>query len=403
MRDGGTESPIIPLVKWLATALVALTLACTAAAPPSASSTVPPSASSTGVPGSVPTVGASPTAAAATSPARVTLDDRYGWIVTGPAAGGSASEVWIRPEADPQKRTPISGAMFTASPDGAQVASWRASPSGESTDLVVFPAADPSQARSIYKVPTGQRGAWIVWASDGSGLLVTHQGVDPRTESLVSIDLRASNTAVTLGTLTGGRGYVAIAWDRVADLIAAAETTVFTGGAAAPNLESYLTIKPGPTPSAVRTLISERIPSPRIAGSPDGKWAYGISADGVRTWPTSNYSAGTTFQPAGQTSLLLWRPGTTQLVWVNSRDRQLETYDVATKAATVLARGLQGDPASSSTPSMQAVRFDGSAAIVGDVQGGTGWILVDLNSGASIPIERGTAFSNGLIASVRLR
>lgn len=385
-------------MKLLAVALAGLTVACTASAPPSASPSVPSSASATGTAGPTPTTGASPGATATSGV--LTLADRYGWIVSGPNATGTASDLWIRPETDPQKRTPVTGAMLSASPDGTQVASWRPSPGGELTDLVLFPAPNPDQARSVFTLAGGRRGIEIVWASDGTGLLVRHQGVNAPGESLVSIDLRASNSAVTLGTMTDGRTYVPIAWDRATNLIAAAETTVYGGGAAAPDLQNYLVIKPGPTPSIDRTPIGDRIPSPTVKGSPDGRWAYGRGADGVRVWPTNNYAAGHTFQPAGLTGSLAWRPGTTHLVWVDTADKQLHTYDAATKAAAVVMRGLAPDPTSGG-PSVGAVRFDGSAALVGRVQGGTRWILVDLSTGAQVPFDMGTAFGPGV--SVRLR
>ncbi|HEU4749195.1 MAG TPA: hypothetical protein VFS56_11890, partial [Gemmatimonadaceae bacterium] len=114
----------------------------------------------------------------------------------------------------------------------------------------------------------------------------------------------------------------------------------------------------------------------------------------------NNYLAGHTFRPAGMTGSLAWRPATTQLVWVNTTDKQLHSYDAATKAATVVMRGLAPDPASGG-PTVGAVRFDGSAALVGRVQGDTRWILVDLNSGAQVPFDMGTAFGPGV--SVRLR
>lgn len=378
---------------------LALIYALRSERPPVATSAAP-----TASPQASPTVTGAPTATAAgtvppspaTSPTATTrsaLDDRFGLIVT------SGDAIWVRPETDPQRRSVLTGAMFRPSPDGTQIAFWRDGTDGPSSELLVAPAARSDQARSIHKVPSGQRGVEIVWASDGTGVLVTQAGVSARTQSLVTVDLRPPTRATTLASLTDGRTYVAIAWDRIAELVAAAESTVATGGPAAPFVETYLTIKPGLTPTVSRTRVNERIATPSIRGSPDGKYAFGDTADGVRAWPASDYSAGTTFQTTGRTGNLLWRPGTAQVMWLNTRDLQLEAHDVATKTATTLFRGLAASP--STGVDLLAVRVDGSAAVAGPLAGTAPRTLIDLKSGATTPVEMGSAF--GIIGAVRMQ
>lgn len=363
------------------------------AAPPSSSASVSASASPTASAAIAPT--ASPTGVAG-------LDDRFGFIVT------SGSGVWLRPETDLQKRTTLTGRWFVASPDGTQVAFWRES--GNSEDLFVMSAARPDQERSVYKVPAGQQGVQIVWASDGSGLLFTVQrptaaaptsGPTVLTSMLVTLDLRTAATT-TVGTLTDGRVYLAIAWDRSANLAAAGESSVTSTSPRAPVMETYLTVKTGGPIDVIRRPVTEGFAIPLIVGSPDARYVYARS-DSVRFWPLADYSAMGSFQATGLRGKLLWRPGTTQVAWLDGS--QLNAYDVSTKSAITLFRGIAPNPATGTD--LGIFRVDGTAAVVGPVSVGPGVVapmtLVSLGPGTSIQVDTGGAIGSGFIASVRLR
>lgn len=339
---------------------------------------------------------ASPTAASG-------LDDRFGFIVT------SGSAIWLRPETDPRKRTTLTGRMFSVSPDGTQVAFWRAS--GGAEELFVLPAARPDQERSVYKVPTGQQGGQIVSANDGSGLLSTVQviavgvpgGAPVQRSTLITVDLRAANAATIIATLSDGRMHVALGWDRTADLAAAGESGVTSTSPRAPAMETYLTIKTRAPVDVTRRPVTDGIAIPLIAGSPDAKYVYGRTGDPIRVWPLADYSAGNTFEATGLAGKLLWRPGTAQLAWLAGSE--LKAYDVSSKSAVTLFRGLTQNPAG--VADLQLFRADGSAAVVGPVTLGPGVVapmtLLSLGSGTAVQFETAGAIGGGFIASSRLR
>ncbi|MGH2797280.1 MAG: hypothetical protein ACRDM0_06330, partial [Thermoleophilaceae bacterium] len=280
--------------------------------------------------------------AATASPAAATgLDDRFGFIVT------SGSAIWIRPETDPEGRTTLTGRFFVASPDGTQLAFWRES--GGTDELFVLPAADPEQERSVYPVPAGQQGIRIVWANDGSGLLITIQrlatastGPTVLMSTLLTLDLRGATGATTLATLTDGRAHLPIAWDRASELAAAAESSVTSRSARAPVMETYLTVRTTGPVEVTRHTASDGFAIPLIVGSPDARYVYARTGESIRFWPLADHTAGGTFQAPGFTGRLLWRPGTSQVAWLAGS--QLEAYDVSAERAVTLFRGVAQNP-----------------------------------------------------------
>lgn len=352
-----------------------------------------------------PTVAASPAPSLATSPATARLDDRFGFIVT------SGSSVWLRPETDAQKRTTLTGRSFTASADGTQIAFWR--DAAGTAELVVMPAARPDRERSVYKVPSGQQAAEIVWANDGGGVLVTvlraaapGSGRTVAASTLIAVDLGAANAATTLATLTDGRAYRPIAWDRTANVAAAVESSVTNTSPVSPTVEAYVTFKTGGsgTTTPTRTAVTDRLGIGSVTGSPDAKYVFGLAgADSVRSWPLNDYAAGGTFNTPGRIGRILWRPGTAQVAWVNGS--RLDAYDVGAKSSTTLFREI---PANTGTGmELQLFRVDGSAAVIGPHTVGPGQAgsatLIAFASGTFVRFDMGDVIGNGFILSVRLR
>lgn len=355
------------------------------AASPSASPRPSPSASASA--GAVaPT--ASPSATPTPSSAAV-LDDRFGFIVSAVGAGAS-----IRSETGSDVSN-INGTLLVPSPTGDRIAYVASAPSAPM--IHVRTLADGADRTIVSGLAPTDRVNRLAWSSDGTGLLVaTGSGSDtgPGTEATLQTADLSGGLPTLVAKRNDGRVYAPIAWDRAANLVAAAETGA--GGFAS----AYLTFDLSQTPPRAKSVpIPGRVGIPQA--STDAKYALAADFDSnqVRYWPLADYGAGKT---AGQTTGgAQWQPGSHRIGIVNGDAFQLFQVDDGT-TATVF-RGLKTGTATQPGAAFWTFRVDGSAVVtgvpVGTGLGSTEYAMTRLADGASVTFQA----TGGLGRSVRLR
>lgn len=375
-----------PLPVVLATSAVAIVLALVigsavadwraatpAGSPSPAQSAVPATAS--------PGPSESPTPAGSATPSL--LSDRFGFVwvedprgllQVRPEAGGTGSTLVARPYG-------FNDCGCKVSPDGTRIAYWinRATP--ENVELRVLDLSRPAQPTTIYTTPSGQRISGAAWSSDGTGILLAVEGVNPPgspvgnppAPALLAIEA-TGGAARTLDTDAGV--YVPLGWDRTAGTAAAALSG--EGG----YMTGYITVRTSGDPAPKRTPVSESIYVMSVDVSSDQRFALGVffeqgQAGGtVRWWRLADFAP--TDGPRVDTPLgVAWRPGTTEIAFIEGDTLQL--FEV------VRQRGRSVGTLPSTGYMVSTFRHDGSAAAVtnGQPARASRTLLIDLASGAS--------------------
>ena len=370
------------------------------AATPSASPT--PSASGAAVVNPSPSANATATQPSASgSPAvgGAVYNDAFGFIV---AERNSSTS--IRTESSNQRVasfTPANQAQTIAvSPDGKQIAYFAVGASGgPQQQLRVFPAAGNATEQTLITLTAGARGGGIVWSSDGAALLYSTEtggfGISggPNSSTLNIYELGANGRHGTTIDTQANTGwlYRPIAWDRSADLAAAAMTG--EGGF----MSFYVTVRT-PTGSSFTVNRADLKGAAMAMGraSSDAKVVVAaLSADTVAYWPLADVTARKTTRTTG-TSAPVWQPGTHKFAYVNA-DGGFVLFQTDDGSAATVFSGVK------SLTYVAAFRADGGAVVLAaheaPAAGSTDFTLYRLSDGANVTFQELV----GLMASVRFR
>jgi hypothetical protein len=241
-----------------------------------------------------------------------------------------------------------------------------------------------------------------VWSNDGTGLVVLTVRGTPAGGGIAEATLRTTEVSTGLTTVvarrTDGRSYWPVAWERAAKIVAALEIGD-RGGATA-----YIAIDLTQAPPRVSSVpVQGTIAALSVRASGDAK--YVLSTDVAtfvgRWWPIADYTSASSL-PGGPHYVAAWRPGTSQVGWVEGptgagippgQANELVLYDVRTGVRVVITRdrALTG-------AQLRGFRSDGSAAILVSHSPGDA-VVLDLATGATAPVS-----DSALIGpSIRLR
>lgn len=325
----------------------------------------------------------------ASAPAEV-LDDTFGFLVKKLYANEPIlGEVgWsVRRESDPRPEFPIGiGEPFTiaVSPDGRHVAYWAGN------ELRVIDVAPDAQPRTLLALPNNESALWIVWSSDGTGLVTGVNGA-----GVAAADAPPAYTALRVVDVAGGQpreivripnaNVVPLAWDRQARLIAAYEPS--SSGA-----RSYYLVEEGGT--VKRTDAGPGLYLVEASRDAQQVFGRGDPANVLRVWPRASYADGVELRAAGGERILAagWRPGTTE-IGVLFEDR-LELWEASGARRSVPLPPL---PPTLNSNAWLVFRADGKAVLVGrplDSPSASGYpdvyaVAVDLASGRSAVVQMG--------------
>lgn len=375
-----------------------------------------PSPATSGVATATPPAGASPTAttsAVPTSTATPTpgpvLSDRFGFVwlrdfnVAGlevmTETGGSRFQL-------PTGSRSFSACSCAVSPDGRRIAYWTSfAPPGE-IELRTVDVARPTQQTTLYKTSTDQQISGAAWSSDGTGILFSVEGVNPPGSppgsppetALLVVEAAGGDPRVLIDPTIGAAVYIPLGWDRAAGIAAAGETG--EGG----YMFGYVTVRTTGDPAPRETLLRDLGLSTgmlTVKVSSDQRFALAVFEDesegSIRWWPLMDFGSLAAGPRAGQPRTALWRPGTSQIAWLDGNTLRL--FDVESGAATV------GGTFSEAVDRLTAFRWDGSAVAgvwradrSAPVAGGS-YVLLELASGRAE--ELGPVGMGGLIVGVR--
>ena len=341
------------------------------------------SASASGLPNISPSA-ATASAASTSAAAGSVVNDRFGFVTmaTGPAFN-------IVSETGPFAASGFSGQAAAASPTGDRVAYLQYSEG--TVRLRVRTVADGIER--VVVALTGENATGLAWSNDGTGLLLSvGTAADTGPASTTPATLRtvdvASGAMQVIAQRTDGKIYKPLAWDRPGKLAAAADTG--PGGFDT----AYVTVDLAPTPArATSAAVTGRV---SMQASADAKFVSSADLDNgdVRWWPLARYAAAATVGKATQ-ARPVWRPGTSQVGWVENGELRL--FDAVGGGAATAVRGL------GSNVRLATFRADGSAAVlatqVTPTAGGTTFSIVDLGSGARDDLN----VTGNIVFSVRLR
>ena len=274
----------------------------------------------------------------------------YGFLE--PGAGGWS----VRRETDTTSLGVIPLDNIAISPDGRIVAGWS---HGAAAQLVIVDVARPSVSQTVAALPPGERGQFVTWSVDGSGLLYS-VSVGGET-ALRALDVtKNAQTPREVARIEGVTLHPAL-WDRVGGDLAAA--IVVDGGLA----RGYLVVRGTQAPE--RRQLPDKVWQDTPAVSGDGRWVV-IAARNeptVRVFRSDDpgFVVETHGDVAGSGASGAGRPMSGQIAIV--LDRELTFWDPDTNQRGKI-------PAATDIVGIIGFRFDGSAAIVTTASGPT---LVD--------------------------
>ena len=343
---------------------------------------------------------AAPSTPAATQGGAVYNDD-FGFVVTDVGAGAS-----IRNESGAaQQGLSFSAQGFAVSPDGKNIAYWTVGTSSGPQQLRTFTTLGNATEQTWVTLAAGQRGGRIAWSNDSAALLYSTEtgnfgisgGVNSATLNVYELAASGRHGA-TIDTQTNtGWVYRPIAWDRSANLAAAALTG--DGG----GMSFYVTVRLNADNSYAVQRVDTRSREIGIvtlgSASTDAKLVLAIegSAANVVWWPLADISAKKTAAGTGKTGAQ-WQPGTHKIGFI-SADGGFVLFQADDGSASTPFRGVKAGS------TVRAFRADGTAVVLSFVPpGGTGlgstdYTLTRLADGASVTFQA----TAGLGASVRLR
>lgn len=327
-------------------------------------------------------------------------NDDFGFIVTNVGPGTN-----IRTESG----TPRSGLGFdqqgsAVSPDGKNIAYWTAGTSSGPQQLRTFTTLGNATEQTWVTLAAGVRGGGIAWSSDSAALLYSTEtgnfGISGGANSatLNVYELAASGRhGTTIDTQTNtGWLYRPIAWDRSANLAAAA----LTGEGAM--MSFYVTVRLNPDNSYTVQRVDNRSREIGLSlgsASSDAKLVLAIDggSGNIVWWPLADIAAKKTASGTGKTGAL-WQPGTHKIGFI-SADGGFVLFQTDDGSAATPFRGVKAGSA------VRTFRADGTAVVLSFVApgssglGSTDYTLTRLADGASVAFQA----SGGLGASVRLR
>ena len=302
----------------------------------------------------------------------VVLSDRFGFVLTTPGVSFD-----IVSETGSTVAPGIGGEGPVVSPSGDRLAYLQSS---DGTTRVLLRNIADGTDRIILTL-LARPVTPLVWSNDGTGLLLAlgvgaDAGLAPTTPAtLQTVDVASGATQI-IAQRSDGSLYKPLAWDRPGKLAAAAE--IGPGGVDS----AYLTFDLSRSPIG-STSTHDSDPG-KMQASADARFgsSAGAYSGVVRWWPVASYGAAGTVG-ATTLSLPVWRPGTSQLGWVE--DGELRLFDAARGTTAVALRGLAGNV------TLLTFRVDGSAAVLatrtGPGVGGTTYRIVDVASGASADLR----------------
>ena len=272
--------------------------------------------------------------------------------------------------------------------DGLQVAYFRTNGAGQ--QLVVFDTATPNAEKMLVDFTgSGEVPGEVVWSSDANNelLISVHkiaQGAGAPGSSVTYSSLRvvdaASGAVREILRITDGLALRPLIWHGASNTAAALEWASFGGGFAA----NYDYIRGA---SVTRSPFEQQVIASSVKPDIEGQRVLAVGAlpapRGVSWWPIDRFDTRRQLKAAEgyDVSVAIWRPGTDEIIVFASSltkgapgaAQRLEAWTTSDQRRTI---------ADGAGP-LGAVRADGSAAIT------TGWILVDLRTGATTPIPNG--------------
>lgn len=337
-----------------------------------------------GVPATVATNSAS-ASRTESNPTLTVFDDSFGFVLNKvyanyPIPGPLGLKV--RRESDPQPVFELgveSPGGINVSPDGRHAAFW------SNNELRLIDVAPDAAPRTLLTLTNNEYALWIVWSSDGTGLLTAVNGA-----GVAAADAPPAYTALRVVDLVGGQpreivrvpntNVLPLSWDRQAHLIAAYQPS--SSGA-----RSYYLIDEAGT--VVRSDAGPGLYEVEASGDAQHVFGHGDPGDVLRVWPRASYAAGIELRAAGGERILdaRWRRGSTQIGVLF--ENRLELWDVS-GARRTLALPLLPSQASASRERGGSVRgglffrADGKAVFVNrliDFYPDPDAVAVDLASG----------------------
>lgn len=341
------------------------------AAGPSATSSPAPSAVTK--PSTTPSASPAPTVSAPTS----ILSDRFGFVWVEEPRG-----LRVRPEAGGSEAT-IAALPYSfnycsckVSPDGTRIAYWTTRTTPDNVELRVVELSRPTQPTTVYTAPSGRRISGAAWSSDGTGILLAVEGVNPPGSppgsppdpAFLAIEA-GGGAARTLDTNAGV--YVPLGWDRTAGIAAAALSG--PGG----YMTGYITVRTSGDPARKLTAMSESSYVLSVDVSSDQRYALGVffelgrTGGTVRWWRLDSFAPNTTGSPrlAGPAGAI-WRPGTAEIGWIEGDSVQL--LDVERLSGRVVGT------LPSTGYALASFRHDGSAVAAA---GGSATVVLEISTG----------------------
>ena len=364
-----------------------------AVASPSASATARGTASAA----AIATTASAPTA----SPGgNAIYNDDFGFVGTDVGAG-----VTIRAESGaPRQGLSFSAQGFAVSPDGKNIAYWTVGTSSGPQQLRTFTTLGNATEQTWVTLAAGQRGGGVAWSSDGAALLYSTEtgnfgisgGANSATLNVYELAANGRHgTTIDTQTNTGWL-YRPIAWDRSANLAAAA----LTGEGASMTL--YVTVRLNPDTSFTVQRVDNRSRDVALSlgsASTDGKLVLAIEgfSGNIVWWPLADIGAKKTASGTGKSGAR-WQPGTHKIGFI-SADGGFVLFQTDDGSASTPFRGVKAGS------TVRTFRADGTAVVLSFIPpgttglGSTDYTLTRLADGASVAFQA----TGGLGASVRLR